>query len=429
MLRRLTIILVCLLVGEAYAQQFEHYFADSTLRLDYSFAGNAKQVQVYPEELHMLPGWYGRRHHLDSLPLQGTGRITVRSQSDGRVLYRTSFSSLFQEWMSTEEAQRTSRSYENVYLVPFPKAPVTIDLELENLERQVVVRQRTHVDPADILIHHRGAEPPLPHEYLHRGGDSRACIDIAILAEGYTEAEMDKYMADARRAATELLRYEPFNTHRQSINIVAVKSPSLDSGVSVPRAASWRRTAFGAHFDTFYSERYLTSRRIKAIHEALVGIAYEHIIILANTEVYGGGGIYNSYTLSSIHPEHFLPVVVHEFGHSFGGLADEYFYDDDAMTDSYSQAVEPWEQNVTSLRDFEGKKWSSLIPQSTPIPTPVADRDRYPVGVYEGAAYSKRGMYRASYDCRMRTNTYPTFCKACHKALDELIRFYIGASK
>ncbi|MDY3091006.1 MAG: M64 family metallopeptidase [Porphyromonas sp.] len=422
----LNLLLLCLVATfTAEAQRYEDYFRDSTLRIDYAFAGDVRSTSIQPEELHCLPRWYGRRSHLSELPLEGNGRITMRDSITGQVIYRHSFSSLYQEWLSTPEAQRVARSYENVFLLPYPRRTAQIEIELEDMMRRTIARQSFYFEPSDILVRQHTAVAPTKHSYLHKAKHSESAIDIVILAEGYTEADMPKFLRDAERAGRELLRYAPFSDYQDYINIIAVESRSLDSGVSVPREGKWLRTAFSAHFDTFYSERYLTTRRVKAIHDALINIPYENIIILANTETYGGGGIYNSYTLSSIDPRYFLPVVVHEFGHSFGGLADEYFYEQDAMTDSYALDVEPWEQNITSLKDFSGKKWHSLIPKGTPIPTPLADKARYPLGVYEGAAYTAKGLYRASDDCRMRTNEYPTFCPACHKALDELIRFYL----
>ena len=240
---------------------------------------------------------------------------------------------------------------------------------------------------------------------------------------------MPLFLKDARAAVDAIFSYEPFKSYREHFNVVAVRSTSKDSGVAVPREHFWPRTPFSSHFDTFYSDRYLTTRRVKAINDALVGIPYEHLIILVNSDVYGGGGIYNSYLISSTHHKYYLPVIVHEFGHSFGGLTDEYFYEDDAVSESYSRDVEPWEQNVTNLKDFKGKKWSHLIRKGTPVPTPPAQAKKYPVGLYEGAAYSKKGMYRPSFDCRMRSNANPDFCPACHLALNKLMSYYLDGIK
>lgn len=419
------IVLLCVSF-KVRAQSFDTFFADSTLRIDYNFCGNNKEVRVHLVELQETPKWYGRRHHLDSLQLLGNGRVTVRDSISNKVIYRTSFSSLFQEWLRTDEAKKRSTSFEHVALVPYPRRTALVEIELDNTEHKVIAKHRFYLNPLDILIRHRAKEPPVKHDYMHQGRDAKRAIDIVILAEGYTEEQMPAFLRDAKRVSDELLRYEPFAKYKDRVNIIAVKSISREPGVSVPRDGVWKRTAFSSHFDTFYSQRYLTTSKVFDVHDALVNIPYEHIIILANTETYGGGGIYNSYTLSSIHPKHFLPVVVHEFGHSFGGLADEYHYEKDTMNDTYSLETEPWEQNITSLKDFFGKKWSPLIKRGTPIPTPKGHSATYGVGVYEGAAYTAKGLYKATEDCRMRTNSYPTFCPACYKALDELIRYNLG---
>lgn len=164
---------------------------------------------------------------------------------------------------------------------------------------------------------------------------------------------------------------------------------------------------------------------MKSIHNWLAGIPYEHIIILANTDTYGGGGIYNSYTLTTAHHPMFEPVVVHEFGHSFGGLADEYAYGD-PESPFYPKTVEPWEQNITTLVHFEDK-WKDLVPEGTPIPTPAETDPKTlytKVGVYEGAGYTTKGVYRPTTECRMKINEAPQFCPVCQRALEKLIRFY-----
>ncbi len=423
--RLLVLIAALLTAGSASAQDFKQYFADSTLRLDYILAGTQTETKVTPEEAHLMPVWAGRRHHLDSLALQGNARLWVRDEATGRLIYCTSFNTLYQEWRLTDEAKGKHSSYQEVVLVPWPQRPVLVTLELSGAHNELIAQQTQRIDPKDILIHKHSAQSKYRQQYLIHSGSAADCIDLAILAEGYTEAELPTFLEDAKAATEAIFSYEPFKSHRQRFNVVAVLTPSEQTGVAVPRLGQWPRTAFGSHFDTFYSERYLTTRRLKTVHDALAGIPYEHIIILANTDVYGGGGFYNSYLLSSTHHKEYLPVIVHEFGHSFGGLADEYFYEQDTMSDTYSSAIEPWEQNVTNLKAFEGTKWSALIPKKTPRPTPATQAKKYPVGLYEGAAYSSKGMYRASYDCRMRTNRTKDFCPACHLALDKLLRYYL----
>lgn len=409
---------------EGYAQNFADYFQDKTLRVDYIFTGDAGQQAIYLDELSQLPSWAGRQHHLSELPLEGNGQIIVKDLATKRCIYKTSFSSLFQEWLTTDEAKETAKGFENSFLLPYPKQPVEVEIVLYSPRREVMANYKHIVRPDDILIHKRGVSHVTPHRYMLQSGNEKECIDVAILAEGYTGKEMDLFYQDAQNACESLFSHEPFRSMKDKFNIIAVASPSTDSGVSVPRENQWKQTAIHSHFDTFYSDRYLTTSRVKSIHNALVGIPYEHIIILANTDVYGGGGIYNSYTLTTAHHPMFKPVVVHEFGHSFAGLADEYFYEDDTMTDTYPLDIEPWEQNISTRIDF-ASKWENMLTKGTPIPTPTAERKKYPVGVYEGGGYSAKGIYRPAYDCRMRTNGYPEFCPVCQRAIRRVIEFYI----
>ena len=408
-MRKLFIISALLLSSfSAQAQNFDDYFEDKTLRLDYTFAGDATRQQIFVDELVSLPRWYGRKQHLAELPLKGNGQITVRSLADGMVIYRHSFSSLFQEWVSTAEAKQTQKSFENVFLVPFPKSPVEIKVELFDYHDQVISRLTHKVDPKDILIRKAGERQITPHVTLQQAADTARCIRVAFVAEGYQQQEMDVFLNDCRIAMESLFEHEPFKQNQLKFNMVAVMPPSVESGTSEPNKGIWKNTPLGSHFDTFYSERYLTTLHLKKLHDVLAGIPYEHIIVLVNTDRYGGGGIYNSYNLTYAHGKHFRPVVVHEFGHSFGGLGDEYPYgDDDPM---YFADTEPWEPNLTTKHDFNGK-WENLI------------KDKK-AGFIEGGGYLTKGVWRGYENCRMRTNEEPEFCLVCQQALQCLIDFY-----
>ncbi len=427
MSRKSMIMTVVMLVASlcmAKAQTFDEYFQDSTLRIDYIFSGNAKSQYLAVDELNVMPRWYGKRQHLSELPVEGNGQITVRDHRTGNIIYRNSFSTLFQEWLTEPEAQMVTRSFENVFLVPMPKDTVDVTLDLRNNRRQVVSTLTHQVVPTDILIHHKG-EHPTPYVTLQQAADTARCIHIAFLAEGYTADEMDTFIKDAQESTDALFAHEPFKSMKDRFNIVAVKSPSVDSGTSIPSKGEWKNTALSSHFDTFYSDRYLTTLHLKDMHDWLAGTPYEHIIVLVNTEKYGGGGILNSYNLAMAHNKWTKPVVVHEFGHSFAGLADEYAYEEEQLG-MYPRDIEPWEPNITTLVDFDSK-WADMVKKGTPVPTPLSKNPKdaiSKVGVYEGAGYSPRGVYRPVQDCRMRTNQTPEFCPVCRKALQQLIDFY-----
>ena len=424
MRRIIAVVCLALMVMTAQAVEFDKFFTDSTLRLDYAFAGDAGKQAIYLDQLSRLPKWWGRRARLDEVPVAGDGTITMRDHNSGKVIYMHSFSSLFQEWISTAEAKVVRKSMENVFLVPMPRDTVDITVELRDPHHRVTAMLTHRVAPDDILIARRGERDVTPYVTLQQADDTTRCIHIAYVAEGYTEHEMPQFIEHCHEAMEALFSHEPFRSLRGRFHIVAVTSPSHDSGVSDPGAGLWLNTALGSHFDTFYSKRYLTTLHLKQLHNVLAGVPYEHIIILANTEHYGGGGIYNSYNLSYTRDKHFRPVVVHEFGHSFAGLADEYPYgNDDAR---YFSDVEPWEANITTMHDFT-RKWPDMIDPSTPRPTPENTDSTLMtsrVGLFEGGGCMEKGVYRPVQECRMRTNVVPEFCPVCRRAIVRVIDFY-----
>lgn len=385
----------------ADGEPFDRLFADSTLRIDYIFAGDARRQELYVDRVSTMAGWHGRRRRLTELPVEGNGRLTVCSHATGDTLYRHAFSTLFQEWLTYPEALSERRAFENVFLVPMPRQTVDITVELSDNRRRVTTSMTHTVNPADILIR-RAGQHPTPYVTLQRAADTTHCIHIAYVAEGYQKEEMDSFVAHARVATEALFAHEPFASRRDRFNIIAVMTPSVDSGTSEPANGRWRQTALGSHFDTFYSDRYLTTLQLQTLHDGLAGTPYEHIIVLVNTDKYGGGGILNSYNLAMTRHPAYRQVVVHEFGHSFGGLADEYAYENEPLP-MYPHDVEPWEPNITTLVDRSGK-WQGPV--------------------YEGAGYSLNGVYRGAESCRMRDNVTPDFCPVCQEALRRLIDFY-----
>ena len=390
------------------AQDFSEHFSDSTLRLDYVFAGNDSSQYIFLDGMSSQPRWYGRRTRLAELPLRGNGQITMRDRRSDDVIYRQAFSTLFQEWLSTPEAAQRGRSFENVFLVPYPKTEVDVTVELQD-NRQRPLATLTHtISPDDALIRETGLRHITPYTTLQSAADTTQCIHIAFVAEGYDSTQTGLFLDDARAATEAIFAHEPFKVMRDRFNVIAVMPPSADSGTSIPTRGEWRNTALGSHFSTFYIDRYLTTTRLKHLHDILAGTPYEHIIILVNTDEYGGGGIFNFYNLAYTRGDQFLPVVVHEFGHSFGGLADEYDYGDGSPI--YFPDVEPWEPNLTTRHDFSGK-WESLVEQGV-------------AGLVEGGGYQRTGVWRGADDCRMRTNATADFCVVCRQALERIIKFY-----
>ena len=395
-MKRLLISLLIVISGlAACAQSFDEWFNDSTLRLDYIFAGNNHDQQIFFEKACSLPRWAGRKGRLTDVPLKGNGQLTVKDHATGQLLYVHTFSTLFQEWQATEEATRVNRAFETSYNIPQPKQPVDITVTLTDFHGKVVASMTHTVDPADILIRRLG-DNGIPYHYVWKGKvetqnlasqdvpgkrnymptegpldgnpDITSCIDLAIVAEGYTHAQMGKFYRDCQRAVDALFAREPFKSLKSRFNVVAVAAESLEGGPSVPHLGRWRNTAVSTNYDTFYSDRYLTTRDIHHLYDLLACVPFEHIIVLVNSDTYGGGGIYNQVMVTTSDHPTFAQVLVHEFGHSYAGLGDEYFYDDGYET-MYPADTEPWEPNLTTLVDFQSK-WADMLPKGTPVPTP-----------------------------------------------------------
>ena len=424
------------------AQTYDEDFADSTLRLDYVLAGNAHEQHIYFSEAQRTSRWAGRRARLTEAPLHGSGQLTLTDHATGRLLFIHTFSSLFQEWQATEEATKLERAFQTSFNVPMPKRPVDVKLTLTDFHNQVTGQMQHTLDPADILIR-QAATPQVPFYYVWKGQDGEPditrCIDLAIVAEGYTRDEMDKFRNDCQRVVDALFAHEPFTSMKSRFNVVAVPAESADSGPSVPHQGRWRKTPAGTHYDTFYSNRYLMTDQMHRLYDVLNGIPFEHVIVLVNSDTYGGGGIYNQLTVTTSDHPTFRQVLVHEFGHAYGGLGDEYFYDDSYET-MYPADTEPWEPNLTTLVDFPSK-WADMVPEGTPIPTPPAkipnyrqiktDKERRQlnaatqrVGVFEGGGYQSKGVYRPAQECRMKINEVDDFCPVCSRALVRITDFY-----
>ena len=414
--------------------KFEDYFCDSTLRLDYVFAGDNHSQHIFFHQASKSKRWAGRRHNLSELFLKGNGQITIRDTESQKIIYTNSFSTLFQEWQTEEEATKVSKSFENSYIVPFPRSSIKVTITLSDTHGKITSELSHTIDPSDILIRDMSSHTN-KYDYVLQNGDLSSCIDIAILSEGYTLDEMDKFHNDCNRTIEALFSHEPFTSLKSRFNIVAVECPSTLSGPTIPRENRWNNLSCGTQYDTFYTDRYLMTSKMWDVYNQLDNIPFEHIIILVNSSLYGGGGIFNQINVfPSDHPT-FKPLLVHEFGHGYGGLADEYYYDDQYET-KYPSDTEPWEPNITTLVDF-GKKWKNLLPKETTIPTP--ERKEFPisfsqtdfmryltstVGVFEGGGYQSKGVYRPAQECRMKVLEVEDFCPVCKRALIDITNFY-----
>ena len=439
---------LCLVAVLAQAQTFDDDFDGRTLRLDYVFAGTATEQHVFFEHAYATPQWAGRRAHLTDVPLRGNGQIALYDHQTGRQLFVHTFSTLFQEWLATEEATRVAKSFQASYNVPMPRRTVDVSVTLTDFHDSIVARLQHTIDPADALIRQLGPNG-IPHYYIYKGGeqadafadaDLAGCIDVAIVAEGYTKADMPKFRGDCQRTVDALFAHEPFASLKHRFNVVCVAAPSLASGPSVPQQRRWNLTPAATHYDTFYSDRYLMTQDMHRLYDLLCDVPFEQVIVLVNSGIYGGGGIYNQLNVFPADHPTFPQVLVHEFGHGYAGLGDEYFYDDQYAT-MYPADTEPWEPNLTTLVDF-ASKWADMLPTGTAVPTPPSadvpnyrhirtDQERQRlneatqrVGVFEGGGYQSHGVYRPAQECRMKINEVEHFCPVCTRAIQRITEFY-----
>lgn len=409
-------------INPVQSQKFENYFADKACRADFQLCGNKSTTKAYLVNIKEEPHWGGRRSRLSIDLNLGQYRFQIVDSASNELLYTDGFSTLYFEWQTTDEAARLEKCFEQTIQFPYPLNSAIVKIE-KRLDFEAWESLLTfNLYPADKMIKKTKPQKTQVKEIFKNKSTDKA-IDIAIIAEGYTAAEQDKFMADAERIAKQLTSHEPFTKHKNKINIYAVGAISEESGISMPQNDDWKNTAAGSHFYTFYSPRYLTTPDVFKLHDLAATVPYDAIMILANTSTYGGGGIYNFYAVASADSEKAQrEVVVHEFGHSFGGLGDEYYKEiPDVLDDMYDITKEPWEPNITSLVNFD-KKWKKDLCLGTNTPTPVNEQSKkQEIGVFEGAGYMTKGMYRPAYNCRMRTNEAESFCTVCEKSIENVI--------
>lgn len=398
---------------------FSRYFQESTLRFDFLLGGNAKEVRVYPQQMKQEPHWAGSIINLTDIFDYGTYRFQVFDVETGRVIFSKGFSTLFQEWQTTAEAKITDKVFYQAVLFPFPQNKVRLSIEARQWEGNFKSIFETEIDPGNYFIL---KEDPQSYEtmVIEQNGEPQEKVDLVILAEGYTAGQMDKFVEDARRVTGYLFEEEPFKSNREKFNVTAVLTPSVDSGTDIPGENVYKNTKFNSTFYTFDLDRYLTTSDMKSIYDAAAGVPYDHIYILVNSERYGGGGFYNFLSVCTADNLLTKEVFVHEFGHGFAGLGDEYYTSSVAYEDFYNLEVEPWEPNLTTLVDFD-RKWKAMIDSSTPVPTPREAKYSGMVGVFEGGGYTAKGIYSPVMDCRMKSNQAKKFCPVCSQAIQKVI--------
>ena len=420
----LILFLGMLLVTQAaHTQVFEQLFDQGVMRIDLVFSGTAEETSYALSGVKKEQYYSGSKSRLIDPFDYGDHKFVVKDKASGEVIFSHTYCTLFREWQTTEESQNIRRAYPHVLRFPWPLASVEVEIHDRNKAGDFVKSWSGTFDPASLY-----SDPGNPYLFesidLEINGNTEEKVDILFLAEGYTAEEMDKFIEDVTRSAGYIFSEEPFKSKRQHFNIRAVKSISQDSGTDIPGDSIWKNTAVNSSFYTFGIERYMTTMDYKAVCDVAACAPYDQIYILVNTDKYGGGGIYNHYSISAADNLQSRAVVIHEFGHAFGGLADEYFNSAVAYNDYFPLEVEPWNPNLTTLVDF-ASKWKPMILEGTPVPTPAEEAFNEVVGVYEGGGYVAKGVYRPMIDCRMHTND-ASFCPVCSSALKNMIARVTG---
>lgn len=401
--------------------QFSNFFESQTLRLDYFHCGNFDSAQFFFSELKQEPFWAGSKTNLIDTTGYGNYFVEVRSVEPNELIYSRGFSSLFSEWQSTPEAKVTARCFPESVVMPFPLEKVMISITSRNKQGVFEKKFEQLVNPKSRFINRERED--LPVFDVVSSGDPTYKVDVVLLAEGYTVDQQELFKADCQKFAYELFSYSPYSKNKDKFNIRGVWTPSEQEGTDIPGDDAWNNTRLNSSFYTFDSERYLMVTDYQGICYAAGNAPYDYIYILANTEKYGGGAIYNSYGISAAHHlDETGKIYVHEFGHLFAGLGDEYVGGVE-YSEIYPLTVEPWEPNLTTLVDFD-KKWKSLLPEGTRIPTPYLSGNNEKLGVYEGGGYVSKGVYRPRINCLMNNmHTTELFCPVCSKAIQDMIDF------
>ncbi|MCF8303685.1 MAG: IgA Peptidase M64 [Bacteroidales bacterium] len=464
----LLISAVMMMAFSLKAVDFQEHFKDKTMRFDYYHTGNATEEHFAFDGIVSDGLWAGSRNALvDELRL-GKYFFEIQEPKSGKILYSRGYASIYGEWETTPDAKENWGVYHESIRFPWPNQEVDLVIyKRDNSDNSFEPIWEYHINPQHYRVNPADLSPMYDVSTIVENGDPEKKVDIVVLSEGYTFDDMEKFRKDARRFANTLLEAEPFASRKEDFNIRAVEVPSPNSGLNHPHQDIYKRSALSVGYGAFDSERYALGFNNKKIRNAASAVPYEYTVILMNDSIYGGGGIYNLYITAAADNAFNEYLFVHEFGHHFAALADEY-YTSAVSYDINKDVIEPWELNVTAHPDPETIKWKELVTPNTPIPTPW-EKEKYDkhsiktqkkrrelrkakapeeklvklfnekrkwdnellsnmeysghVGAFEGARYMAEGMYRSEANCLMFTR-YHKFCAACRRAINMVIDQY-----
>lgn len=401
---------------------FETYFYPKTLRVDFELGGNASTTMVFFKEMREEPFWGGPTKNLTDPFSYGNFRYRVFDAVSNKLLYEKGFGSLFEEWKATQEAKTLNRTFYQVATMPFPKNKVRFEIDERRYAtgkfENIFMRE---INPSDYFILKEQTRTCKTVQLAGKGKSSES-LDIAVIAEGYTAKDMKKFHADVIRVIGNITNKPPFNKYKDRINIYAIESVSQQQGPDVPGEHIYSNTATNTSYYTFDVERYLTTADYKSICDYAANVPYDQIFVLINSTRYGGGGFYNLYTACTADHALTPKVSSHEFGHGFGGLADEYYNAEMATSDFYNLRLEPWEPNITTNVEFE-RKWNDMLEKGIQIPTPRTNEFAGKVGLFEGGGYVSKGIYSPVLDCNMKSNNPNDYCSVCQRAVELRLKY------
>ncbi len=488
-MRKLLILLFVLLVPGARAQApvCAEYFTGDSMRVDLYQIGDAKQETVTVDQIYREGAWPGSRSALIDPFGYGRYAVHVYDAAARKLIYSRGFDCMFGEYKTTRPAlDGVTRVFQRSVRIPWPKQPIVMTIDVRDRENAFHTLLTRTIDPADYhIIKETVNAGDWVFEAL-KSGEPANKVDLAFLAEGYTTEDREKFKADVDRAVGWLFSYEPYKRLKDSFNVYGVFRPSPERSVDEPRQGVFRKTTFNASFNAFDLDRYMLLEEGHKLRAIAAEAPYDAIVVLVNSKRYGGGGIYDDYCITTVDNERSKGVFIHEFGHSFAGLADEYYASEVSYNDFYPKGVEPLEPNITALLDPRHVKWADLVSPGVAIPTeygkeereaigaeqqknrraqakelavaragnaPEADikaieakyveldkplkarldalnqkyaylRDK--VGAFEGAGYASKGLYRPAWYCIMISNPKDEFCPVCQRAIERMVQSYTG---
>lgn len=450
--------------------EFDNRFTGRTLRFDYAHCGQRTEEHIAIVGYRVEGDWPGSQTQLVDTTNTGKYRWRMFDTATGHEVWSRGFCSIYGEWETSAEAKTTWQSFEESQRMPEPRTPVKLALEKRTDSGSFKEIWRTDLDPQGRFVDRSVLAPSGEVVTLIENGPAATKVDLLFVADGYTAAQREKFVGDARRYADILLATEPYARRAKDFNVRALFVPVSESGISNPRKGVWRDSAFGLAFNAFDSDRYVLTFSDRTLREACAQAPYDTLILLFNERKYGGGGIYNLWSTAASDSVFAPYLIVHEFGHAFAGLADEYYSSQVAYEAFTPAGSEPWEPNVTALSDPTQLKWKDLVENGVPLPTPwgqaayderdlayqaqrkaLIDRKASEddnealmqeigkttrpllaaepyvgrVGAFEGAMYEAKGLYRPEVDCIMFTRNPKTFCKVCERAIERTIDRYV----